>query len=54
MGGRSRLAAWFIFFFISKRTGSVQFGLIGSGTPKSETEPDIFLNILTGLIEFFY
>ena len=54
MGGRRRLAAWFIFFSFLNRTGSVRFGLIGSGTSKSETEPDIFLNILTGLIDFFY
>jgi hypothetical protein len=36
------------------RTGLVRFGLAGSGTPKPETELDIFLNILTGSIGFLY
>jgi hypothetical protein len=54
--GREEAACGLVYFFFSflNRTGSVRFGLIGSGTPESETEPDIFLNILTGLIDFFY
>jgi hypothetical protein len=49
-----RQPAWFIYFFsFLNRTGSVRFGLAGLGTPKPETEPDIFLNILTGSIGFF-
>jgi hypothetical protein len=41
--GRRRLAArtaWFNFFSFLNRTGSVRFGLAGSGTPKPETEPN--------------
>jgi hypothetical protein len=32
--------AWFIFFSFLNQTGSVRLGLVGSGTPKSETEPN--------------
>ena len=38
--GRRR-PAWFIYFFsFLTRTGSVRFGLAGSGTSKPETEPN--------------
>jgi hypothetical protein len=55
MGGRGgpRLVYYFIFFSFLNRTGSVWFGLAGSGTSKQETGPDIFLNILIGSIGFF-
>jgi uncharacterized iron-regulated membrane protein len=42
------------FFLFLNRTGSVWFGLAGSGTSKQETGPDIFLNILIASIGFFY
>ena len=41
--GRRRAAAWtawFFFFSFLNRTGSVRLGLVGSGTPKPETEPN--------------
>jgi hypothetical protein len=54
-GGGPRLGPLGLFFFsFLNQTGSVRLGLVGSGTPKSETEPNIFLNILTGSISFFY
>jgi hypothetical protein len=43
MGGRGgpRLVYYFILFFsFLNRTGSVRFGLAGSGTPKPETKPN--------------
>jgi len=53
--GGPRLVYYFILFFsFLNRTGSVRFGLAGSGTPKPETGPDIFLSILTGSISFLY
>jgi hypothetical protein len=39
--GGLRLVYYFILFFsFLNRTGSVRFGLAGSGTPKPETGPD--------------
>jgi len=38
--GRGGLLGLYIFFSFLTRTGSVRFGLAGSGTPKPETEPN--------------
>jgi hypothetical protein len=39
MGGGGLLGLYIFFSFLT-RTGSVRFGLAGSGTPKPETEPN--------------
>jgi hypothetical protein len=39
LGMRQRIVSIYSIFFLI-RTGSVRFGLAGSGTPKPETEPD--------------
>jgi hypothetical protein len=57
--GRRRPAvrtAWFNFFLIPKpnRFGSVRVGWFRHTKTRNRTEPDIFLNILTGSIGFFY
>jgi len=40
-GGGPRLGPLgFFFFSFLNQTGSVRLGLVGSGTPKSETEPN--------------
>jgi len=51
--GRRR-PAWFIYFFsFLTRTGSVRVGRFRHTKTGNRTEPDIFLNILTGSIGFF-
>jgi hypothetical protein len=57
--GRRRPVAWttwFNFFFIPKpnRFGSGQVGQFRHTKTGNRTEPDNFLNILTGSIGFFY
>jgi hypothetical protein len=50
-------ATWFIlFYFIFKlnRFGLVWVGRFRYTKTRNRTELDIFLNILTGLIDFFY
>jgi len=47
-------AAWFInFFSFLNRTGSVRVGRFRHTKTRNRTEPNIFLNILTGLTSFF-
>jgi hypothetical protein len=46
--------AWFIFFIPKpNRFGSVRVGRFKHTKTGNQTEPDIFLNILTGSIGFF-
>ena len=54
--GRRR-PAWFIYFFFilnPNRFGSVRVGRFRHTKTGNRTESDIFLNILTGSIGFFY
>jgi len=55
-GGGPRLGPLGFFFFIPKpnRFGSVGVGWFRHTKTGNRTEPDIFLNILTGSIGFFY
>jgi hypothetical protein len=55
-GGGSRLGPLGLFFFFSfiNRTDSVRVGRFRHTKTGNRTEPDIFLNILTGSIGFFY
>ena len=54
--GRRRPAAWTVWFFFSflNRTGSVRVGRFRHTKTENRIEPDIFLNILTDSIGFFY
>jgi hypothetical protein len=54
--GRRR-PAWFIYIFFilnPNRFGSVRVGRFKHTKTRNRTESDIFLNILTGSIGFFY
>jgi len=44
----------YIFFSFLNRTGSVRVSWFRYTKTGNRTEPDIFLNILTGSIDFFY
>jgi hypothetical protein len=52
-GGGGPLGLYIFFSFLT-RTGSVWVGRFRHTKTGNRTEPDIFLNILTGSIGFFY